>query len=85
MATPSWFVVVFQVTSSERQQEVLRFLQRTPRLTALGTFQGDDYFIVFECEDHATKRSAEILVEGIDPGCIPTFETRAHRQLGSSG
>jgi len=85
MATQSWFVVIFQVTSREKQQEVLRFLQRTPRLTALGTFQADDYFIVFECEDQATKRSAEVLVEGIDPGCIQTFETHSRRQLGSSG
>lgn len=84
MATPSWFVEIFQVTSREKQQEVLRFLQRTHRLTALGTFQGEDYFIVFECEDRATKGSAEVLIEGIDPGCIQTFET--HRQeLGSSG
>ncbi len=84
MATQSWFVMIFQVTSREKQQEVLRFLQRTPRLTALGTFHGDDYFIVFECEDRATKCTGELLVEGIDPGSIQTFET--HRQeLGSSG
>jgi len=84
MATESWYVEIFQVTSGEKQQEVLRILQRIPRLTALGTFQGDDYFIVFECEDRATKCTGELLVEGIDPGCIQTFET--HRQeLGTSG
>jgi len=57
MATPFWFVVVFQVTSREKQQEVLKFLQQVSGLTALGTFQDSDYFVVFDCEDEAMKRS----------------------------
>lgn len=85
MATPFWFVVIFQVTSGEKQQKILKFLQQVSGLTALGTFRDDDYFIVFECEDQAMKRSAEVLVGGIDPGCIQTFETHPRRQLGSSG
>jgi len=83
MATPFWFVVIFQVTSREKQQEVLKFLQQVSGLTALGTFQDDNHFIVFDCEDEAMKRSAEVLVEGIDPGCIQTFVANPRRQLGS--
>jgi len=85
MATPDWFVVIFQVTSREKQQEVLEFLQRVPGLTALGTSEGDDSFVVFDCENQATRRSAEVLIEGIDPGCIQTFAAHPRTQLGSSG
>ena len=82
MATPDWCVVIFQVTSREKQQEVLRFLQRVPGLTALGTSEGDDNFVIFDCTDQATKRSAEVLIEGIDPGCIQTFAATPRTQLG---
>jgi hypothetical protein len=85
MATPDWCVVIFQVTSREKQQEVLRLLQQVPGLTALGTSEGDDNFVVFDCEDQAMKRSAEVLIEGIDSGCIQTFAATARTQLGSSG
>ena len=85
MATPDWCVVIYQVTSREKQQEVLRFLQRVPGLTALGTSEGDDDFVVFDCEDPGVRRSTEALIEGIDCGCIQTFAAAPRKQLGWSG
>lgn len=85
MAAPEWFVVTVQVTNSDKQQEVLESLQRIPGLTALGTSEGDDNFVVFDCEDQTMKRSADVLIEGIDPGCIQAFAANPRKQLGSSG
>ena len=75
MFTPSrtWLVEVVQVTSRDKQQEILELLKECAGLTVLGTSSGHDHFVVFGCDGTLMGGAAEALIAEIDLDAVRTY------------
>jgi hypothetical protein len=69
MFTP-WYLEIVRVSSREKQQDLLTLLQEVANVTSLGSFDGYDYFIVFECPNRRLKIVIEKLFAEVDPASV---------------
>jgi len=75
MATTRWFVELFYVSSVQKQHEVLETFYGIAGLVAFGASAGSHYIVGFECQDYFRKVAAELLLTGIDPGAVCTYDS----------
>jgi hypothetical protein len=81
LTSAPWAVVVYQVSSLDRQQRILRVFHRLdrPDVVALGTQTDDASFVVVECPDATAEMHARRVVLMVDP-----YATAAHTTRGGS-
>jgi hypothetical protein len=77
MTTTPWYMEIVQVSSREKQQDLLRLLHEVAGVTALGSSSGSDDFVIFECPDQRLKIAIEKLFAASDPDSVVT---EAHQQ-----
>lgn len=66
--TPSWTVVIYRVTSPDRQRTILQRLrsQDPDQLTLLGSTNGRDAFVVAECRGPREEALLDHVVTEVD-------------------
>jgi hypothetical protein len=71
----AWKVLVFRVSDEDRQQEVLRALQRADDLdvVALGNHRGDDSFVIIDCPTEVSQVVVQGIVGSIDPASSVSY------------
>ena len=84
MPTSLWLVEIFRVSSHHAQQDILTALQQVPGVTALGTSQDRNPYVVFECSPLMTQ-SIGRLVHDIDPRAELTHTTHMPRVPSGGG
>ena len=77
MTDSPWYLEVVNVSSRQKQQDLLKLLHDVAGVTALGSTSGSDHFVVFECPDIRLKIAVEKLFTEVDPASVLTG---THRQ-----
>ena len=75
MAIP-WYLEIVHVSSAQKQQDLLTLLHDVVNITALGSSNGTDHYVVFECPDRRLAVAIEKLFAEVDPSSEPTFASR---------
>ena len=72
MTVTPWYLEIVQVSSREKQQDLLTLLHDVASVTALGSSSGPDHYVVFECSDRRLRTSVEKLFGEVDPASVLT-------------
>jgi len=73
MAKAPWYLEIVQVSSLQKQQDLLTLLREVAEVTALGSSSGDDYFVIYDCPDRRLKSAVEKLFAAVDPDSHATY------------
>lgn len=85
MAPSPWYVEIVQVSSYEKQQDLLTLLHDVAGVTALGSSSGPDHYVIFECPDPRLKIAVEKLFVEVDPASVLTHTARRPLQPEGGG
>ena len=75
MAISPWYLEIVHVSSHQKQQDLLILLREVAGVTALGSTDGPDHFVIFECPDIRLKIAIEKLFIDVDPNSALTHST----------
>lgn len=82
MTTPPWYLEVIYVSNREKQQDMLTLLHDVASVTALGSSDGPDHFVVFECPDQRLRLAIEKLFAEVDPASVLAHRHQRPMQPG---
>ena len=72
MALP-WYLEIVHVSNAQKQQDLLTLLHDVANVTALGSTNETDHYVVFECPDRRLALAIEKLFAEVDPSSTATF------------
>lgn len=85
MAATPWYVEIVRVSSLEKQQDLLSLLHEVAGVTALGSSNVSEHFVIFECPDLRLKIAIEKLFVDVDPASVLTHTARQPLQPEGGG
>ena len=79
-----WSLLIYHVSAEASQQRILRAFHRIawPGVTALGTHDDADCFVIVDCESEHRARHVRGVILRIDPDATQTVRTSAGEPRG---